>query len=495
MDVILACIGFLILILFIQYWTHSIINSSKPILNNNYEHKPSTSQQMISHERGNDDITTKGNILKQKDVGMGKTPNINIQINEQMESILKDNSEKNNPTDRQPLSMIEQKEKSDQNLENDKKSSINRNQKNNDLKTMDEQFDEDAAISITSNLNQEELLKLSASNGNMISRHALKPERYQQPNPELQIPANLDEKLANIDVMNKGKSPAERNITPLFWHILKSGGTTVKDYYGTCHGFVEAAESGVLSGHGQDATLKVIQLSPEGGIQYVNVDTTTAPGIERAMQLDLINSNIADIIFSPLLHEASGMFNTNHKAQMIGLFRHPVERAVSLYHYLKKATWEPTFSEKIKDIHSIEDYAISIFAEDNWMVRFLTNKMTEMVTQKDLLVAKEILRRKCLVGLMNDVEGSVKRFNEYFGWNNNIKNRSEEQQLHSQTIENEQECAKQYLHGGSNKNKHELVEEGGPGWKILRANNLLDLELYEYVLQLYEEQGNQIFSS
>jgi len=188
---------------------------------------------------------------------------------------------------------------------------------------------------------------------------------------------------------------------------------------------------------------------------------------------------MADIIFTPLLHESSEMFNENQRAQMFGLFRHPVERAVSLFHYLKKATWEPTFSKEIKKIKTIEDYAISIFAEDNWMVRFLTNKMTEMVTRKDLEIAKEILRRKCLVGVIVDIEGSIKRFNQYFGWNDKI----------DLTNPFSQQCVEKYLSGGSNKNTHELVEEGGMGWKILRANNLLDLELYEYVLQLYEEQG------
>ena len=149
-----------------------------------------------------------------------------------------------------------------------------------------------------------------------------------------------------------------------------------------------------------------------------------------------------------------------------------------MFHYLKKATWEPTFSKEIQKIKTIEDYAISVFAEDNWMVRFLTNKMTDMVTRKDLEVAKEILRRKCLVGIMVDVEGSIRRFNQYFGWTDKL----------DETNQISQQCVQKYLSGGSNKNKHELVEEGGMGWKILRANNLLDLELYEYVLQLYEEQ-------
>ena len=213
-------------------------------------------------------------------------------------------------------------------------------------------------------------------------------------------------------------------------------------------------------------------------ILFVLVDTTTPNGIQRAKSLNLVDSGLADIIFTPLLHDAAQLFNgTSHQGRIFCIFRHPIERAISLFHYLKKASWEPTFSERLKSIKSVEDYAISEFAEDNWLVRFLTNKLTEHLSRDDLDVAKEILRRKVLVGLLVDVKGSVMRFNKYFGWD------------HLNLTEQQQSCTEKYMSGGSNTNKHDGIEEGGPGWRILRANNLLDLELYEYALQLYEEQG------
>lgn len=212
------------------------------------------------------------------------------------------------------------------------------------------------------------------------------------------------------------------------------------------------------------------------------MDTTTAAGIQRAISMNLVQSGMVDIIFTPLLHDSSQLFNntSNQQGRVFGLFRHPVERAVSLFHYLKKATWEPTFSERLKKIESIEDYAISEFAEDNWMVRFLTNKMTGMVTRDDLEVAKEILRRKVIVGLVLDIRSAMERFLNFFGWDYNTL-----------TTE-QQQCMNKYLTSGSNQNAHAMVEEGTMGWRILRANNLLDLELYDYVLQLYEEQGKML---
>ena len=210
------------------------------------------------------------------------------------------------------------------------------------------------------------------------------------------------------------------------------------------------------------------------------MDTTTKEGIERAINLNLVESGLADIIFTPLLYESSELFNKtpNNKGRMFGLFRHPIDRAVSLFHYLQKATWEPTYSERLKKIGSIEDYAISEFAENNWMIRHLIDKRTDMLSRRDLNTAKEIVRRKIVVGLVLDVRSAVERFLTTFGWDYNALDQEQ------------RECMDAHLStGGSNQNTHEALEEGSIGWKILRANNLLDLELYDYVLQLYEEQG------
>ena len=180
----------------------------------------------------------------------------------------------------------------------------------------DHLFDEDAALHFDPNSPMKDISQQTS----MISRHANKPTIYADPNPDLEIPSNIDSKLANVADSSIGSSDI-----PLFWHILKSGGTTVKDFYAECFGFIEATEAGVFGGHDKDETLQVIQLSPdEGSPRYVNVDTTTASGIERAIHLNLIPTNLADIVFTPLLHESSEMFNPNQKAQMFGLFRHPV---------------------------------------------------------------------------------------------------------------------------------------------------------------------------
>ena len=96
-----------------------------------------------------------------------------------------------------------------------------------------------------------------------IPRNAKKPTKYTKPNPSIVIPHDLESLLVDIS------EPRSSSEVPLFWHILKSGGTTSKDAAGMCLGKVEASESGVLEGHNNDQTLQKVRIS-QGTIEYVN---------------------------------------------------------------------------------------------------------------------------------------------------------------------------------------------------------------------------------
>ena len=58
-------------------------------------------------------------------------------------------------------------------------------------------------------------------------------------------------------VLNVGD--ARDNVTPLFWHVHKAGGTTVQDLASHCLDMVVASEVGVLKGHDQDNVRKQIR--------------------------------------------------------------------------------------------------------------------------------------------------------------------------------------------------------------------------------------------
>ncbi len=58
---------------------------------------------------------------------------------------------------------------------------------------------------------------------------------------------------------------------------------------------------------------------------------------------------------------------------------------------------------------SIEEYATSQHSEENWLVRFLNNEMSDVLDDRHLDTAKEVLASKCLVGLTEELTGSFYR--------------------------------------------------------------------------------------
>jgi hypothetical protein len=214
--------------------------------------------------------------------------------------------------------------------------------------------------------------------------------------------------------------------------------------------------------------------------RYVNVDPTTQSGIDRAMHLGLAQSELADVAITSYFVDAAKLFDDKHKGKCFTILRHPIKRAISMYYYLQISTWERDFNPKFQAM-SVEEYALS-YAEDNWMVRMLINNMNQILTRDDLELAKNILGRKCIVGLMDDFEESIRRYDQYFGW-------TERSERSSQDIAT---CIDRNLHGGGvNTNHHPKHDEGSQIWNMFMEKNEWDMELYTYATDiLFMEQEN-----
>lgn len=292
------------------------------------------------------------------------------------------------------------------------------------------------------------------------SEEDLSPGENVRLSKSLQYLEDLETSLRNTDV-------------PFYFHVPRSGGSTVKDILGSCIGIVQASDVGARNGRKHDKALEVIQ--EENGSHFVNVDTTTAEGIHRAKKLGLVPSGLADIIVTQHLHPAATLFSTEQKGRMFALIRHPIERAVSLFYYLGVAEWEPTYDPNLNYV-SIEMWARSERIEHNWMTRFLSNELERDLTPRHLEVAKEVLRKKCLIGLLEKKAESFDRFEKFFGWTYPNK--------HSK------ECRDRLLNWGwSNKHSHPLIEPGSSAWDLLSKKNYFDMQLYEYSKQLFSEQA------
>ena len=276
-----------------------------------------------------------------------------------------------------------------------------------------------------------------------------------------------------------------RTDLPFFWHVPKSGGTSIKELVGSCYGLTMASEIGAnLVGEG-DSELRVVEA--RGKIdnafmgRHINVDVTTESGVQRAASLHLAQSGLADVLVSPLLHDVTAnILSRSHRGRMFALFRHPIDRLVSLFYYLQTATHEPTYDPQLADM-TLSQYAASGLVESNIMVRTLSNKMEGPLSADDLEEAKRTLRTKCLVGLLDEMETSLARFRHFFQWDGPDGN-------YGPTAER---CQEQLLEqGGSNKHEHPiLVDRNSRDYDNLARKNVLDLILYEYARQLFVEQG------
>lgn len=295
------------------------------------------------------------------------------------------------------------------------------------------------------------------------------------PRPRLgaRVPTTLDD-LADLSTLYNPKSD-----TAYFWDVHFAGETIAESVFSKCHFLILACEHGLKQPEYNDEKLQVFE-SPNGAL-YVNVDTTTKQGIRRAKQLGLTDSRLAEVMTSPLLHSfVSNIFNRAQKGRMFALFRDPINRAVSMYHYLSTASWDPLYDPALK-VMTIEDYAQSASVEHNWMTRFLVNKPGGKLNKQDMLVAKEILRTKCLVGIYEDLDNSLKRFQLYFGWSR----KSSPEQV--------QDCRTAVLATGDRRHNTPELEPGTKAYLALASVNKYDMELYQYAKTLFQLQGEQIF--
>ena len=271
------------------------------------------------------------------------------------------------------------------------------------------------------------------------------------------------------------KDPNHGDI-PLLWYIPRSGGGLVKNILSNCKDLVVASEVGAtVTKKGDQEKLGVIEV---GGHKYLSVDTTTETGIVKAKALGLASSGLAQLVVSPRMQEAASIFGPAKKGRAFALLRHPVERAVSMFYFLKK--------HKVAAVASmeLEDYCKSPHVENNWMVRILSDKMTGEVGEDDLDMAKNLLREKVIIGLLEQKEESMRRFEFHYGWR------------YTENPQRQAACRTRILVGDyrTNESAKSKIKEGTQAWSLLMWQNKLDMKLYKYAKALFLQQGTELFN-
>lgn len=259
---------------------------------------------------------------------------------------------------------------------------------------------------------------------------------------------------------------------PFFWYIPRTAATSLQTILTRCQNMVVAGTKGSENGVALEPALRIVEPFPHEN--FLNVDLRTPEGIERASRLGAIESQLVDVVFASRIFQVSDIFHPpNNQGRCFTMMRHPVERAVSLFYYLRNAAAEKSYDNGFKTM-TIEEYANSDKAESDWMTRSLTQKLhVPAVKEEDVIEAKEFLRTKCLVGLTSKYDESKKRFERYFGW------RTGDFQCEKVILEDLFEHSLKY----------QKVRQGSATYKALASRNRYDMMLYEYAMELFEKQG------
>ena len=99
----------------------------------------------------------------------------------------------------------------------------------------------------------------------------------------------------------------------------------------------------------------------------LNMDTSTPDGLSHAFANQLANSNKVDVIVSNYFLSASALFTDQHLGKTFTIMRHPVDVALSLFHYRRTAKWERSYRKDWLSL-SFMDYVSGDAYMDNWMV-------------------------------------------------------------------------------------------------------------------------------
>ena len=173
------------------------------------------------------------------------------------------------------------------------------------------------------------------------------------------------------------------------------------------------------------------------------------------------------------------------------MFRNPIEREISNFYAVRSQSEDPVVSTlALSDWINLPSYL------GNSMVRQLAQQMDPAVnvTLNDLMIAKEVIRRKCIVGLLEEKQESWNRFQHIFKkrWNMNI--REPNPACHERLLNwgwRNQNSVKPFIDISVEdplQREHESIVDKSTYKKIGELNQL-DMLLYEYAKYIFLEQS------
>jgi len=190
------------------------------------------------------------------------------------------------------------------------------------------------------------------------------------------------------------------------------------------------------------------------------------------------------IVTHMLFRAASTLKGSEYNGRMFTVLRDPLERTVDIFEKDKLDG-----KHDLSDETTLEEYLHDEFT-DNWLTRTLTNEYVKQITLDDVELAKLVLREKCIVGLSELLEESFDRFAKYFQWD----------MLNLQ----HQKCAREVLKISEKSTEHiereesdvvtvTIPEKGTHEYDLLATTNSMDMLVFKYAQELFQEQKYSLF--
>lgn len=261
---------------------------------------------------------------------------------------------------------------------------------------------------------------------------------------------------AAIQIKNQSKQNINKEKTLIFLHMYKTAGTTMNE---------------IIRRHlPQDAVFYF----PEGSPQVIQEHTNLLKGLPQEDRL-----RIRCIWGAPFFGLDKYL---PQPSTYVTLLRDPVERVISEY-YHQEIFRGPDGSELPSQNVSLEDYVRNgMMLAWNGQVRYLKgapegswpNYGPVSVSHDDLEIAKANLREHFIIGLTERFDESLILLKRAFGW------RTIDIVYRKQRV------------GRKRPPKDEISNETV---KLIEAHNQLDIQLYEFAKQMFEERISQQDSS
>ena len=274
----------------------------------------------------------------------------------------------------------------------------------------------------------------------------------------------------NAADVDKPRAPG-RAETPFFWLVPRSGANAVRTVMSRCLRLAEASEAG--AGEGSNV-LKIIDGEDK---RYVNVDLSTSKGLAHAKKLNIASSGVADVFISGDMHGTLELFNNLNRARVFAVFRNPIERAMSKY-YADLASDPEVAGLTLPQYIRQGSHRV----QNNYLTRHLSGRYGGKLDVWHLDIARELLRRKFVVGLARDLPATTNLFTHVYGWNTTAA---------IMGMDNAEQCY-QTIFNALTDSSPPSVDEGSEGWKLLVSQNWFDLKLYEYAEHLFQQQIDQL---